>query len=229
MFRTVAGWYGGNNSWYNSKYLELHDIIEWYNAEHLQEELLEDLRDIVLRHNKQEWSQGSVVEEENQTMSSEKQVNSEPFIPHYWDISATPKVGSKGRRKETKKFKKSPNNHLISYNSDDPRTYVYPDQEYEEKGVVKGKGEGDYPLEIIRSDVIIRITAQTPFVNDKNNIKVKIYDDNSIEISIDDNDSLQNNEKYYRIVEIPKDADTETAKCTYRNGILEITFRQKNR
>ena len=47
---------------------------------------------------------------------------------------------------------------------------------------------------------------------------MKIYNDRSIEISIDD-----------RIIEVPKDADSETAKCTYRNGILEITFKQKKR
>jgi hypothetical protein len=85
-----------------------------------------------------------------------------------------------------------PNHHLSSYNSDDPRTYVYPDHDNEEKEVVKGKGEGDYPLEIIRSDDVIRIKTQTPLVNDKNNIKVKVYNDNSIEISVDNDDSLQN-------------------------------------
>jgi HSP20 family molecular chaperone IbpA len=58
---------------------------------------------------------------------------------------------------------------------------------------------------------------------------VKTYNDSSIEISIDDDSTLQKNKKYYRIVEVPKDADIETAKCTYRNGILEITFKQKKR
>jgi HSP20 family molecular chaperone IbpA len=121
----------------------------------------------------------------------------------------------------------SPNRHLSSYNNDNYRAYVYPDSDDEK--VVK-RGEGDYPLEIIRSDGLIRITTQTPFVNDKNNIKVKVYNDSSVEISIDnDGDPLQNNKNYYRIVEIPKDADIETAKCTYRNGILEITFKQKKR
>lgn len=230
MFRTAAGWYDGNSSWYNNNnYSELRDINEWYDVEYLQEELLEDLRDMVLRHNRQESPQGLVIEEENHTMSSEKQVNSEAFIPYYRDISATPKVSSKGKRIETKKFKKSSNHLLSSFNSDGPRTYVYPDQYDVEKEAIKGK-EDDYPLETIRSDGLIRITTQTPFVEDKNKIKVKIYDDNSIEISIDDDgDSLQNNKKYYRIVEVPKDVDIETAKCTYRNGILEITFKQKNR
>jgi hypothetical protein len=30
-------------------------------------------------------------------------------------------------------------------------------------------------------------------------------------------------------MEVPKDADIETAKCTYRNGVLEATFKQKKR
>ena len=80
----------------------------------------------------------------------------------------------------------------------------------------------------MRSNDLIRITTQTPLVDDKNYIKVKIYNDKSIEISIDD-DTLQKNKKYYRIIEVPKDADIETAKCTYRNSILEITFKQKKR
>ncbi len=57
---------------------------------------------------------------------------------------------------------------------------------------------------------------------------MKIYNDTSIEISVD-YDTLQKNKKYYRIIDVPKDADIETAKCTYRNGILEITFKQKKR
>lgn len=58
---------------------------------------------------------------------------------------------------------------------------------------------------------------------------MKTYNDSSTEISMDDDSTLQKNKKYYRIVEVPKDADIETAKCTYRNGILEITFKQKKR
>jgi HSP20 family molecular chaperone IbpA len=132
------------------------------------------------------------------------------------------------RRKEKRKLKKSPKSHLNSYANDDIITYAYRDSDVlygEDKEVVKG--EGDYPIEITRSNDLIRITTQTPFVDDKNNIKVKIYDDNSIEISIDDVHSLNNN-KYYRIIEVPKDADIETARCTYRNGVIEITFKQKN-
>jgi HSP20 family molecular chaperone IbpA len=136
-------------------------------------------------------------------------------------------------KKETKEFKRSPSHRLSSYVNNNTRAFVYPEPNVlyrEEKEAVSGqKDEQDYyPLEIIRSNDLIRITTKTPLVDDKNYIKVKIYNDRSIEISIDD-DTLQKNKKYYRIIEVPKDADIETAKCTYRNGILEITFKQKKR
>ena len=33
--------------------------------------------------------------------------------------------------------------------------------------------------------------------------------------------------KYQRRIELPTDADTNTARSTYQNGILEITFNRK--
>jgi len=166
-----------------------------------------------------------VIDEKHQTMF-EEQENLEPFISNYY-ITAKPEVSRNKRRKETKKLKRLPHQSLSFYVNDDPQIYVHPDPDDEEKEVAKGREVG-YPLDITRSDGLIRITTQTPFVNDKNNIKVKVYNDKSVEISIDDG-LLQNNKKYYRVVEVPKDADIETAKCTHRNNILEITFKQKRR
>lgn len=224
MFST-SGWYDDNN-WYN-EYLEFHDIAEWYKADLLEkEDLLEEFPNKP-HYNKQEWP------EEYQTIP-EEQINLEPFISYYYSyINASTKVGSRRRKKETKEFKRSPSHRLSSYVNNSTRAFVYPEPNVlyrEEKEAVSGqKGEQDYyPLEIIRSNDLIRITTQTPLVDDKNYIKVKIYNDRSIEISIDD-DTLQKNKKYYRIIEVPKDADSETAKCTYRNGTLEITFKQKKR
>lgn len=223
MFHTTA-WHGNNNSSYN-RYPEFNDIIESYDADLREKDLLEEFRNIIPHHSIQEWSQELMIKE-YQTIS-EEQTHLEPFIPYYYYINVIPKVSGKEKRKKKRKFKKSPKSHLNSYANDDVITYAYHDSDVlysEDKEVVKG--EGDYPIEITRSNNLIRITTQTPFVNDKNNIKV-IYDDNSIEISIDDVHSLNNN-KYYRIVEVPKDADIETARCTYRNGVMEITFKQKN-
>jgi hypothetical protein len=108
--------------------------------------------------------------EEYQTMPGE-QIDLEPFISYYYYINAGPKVSNKRRGKETKEFKRSLNHYLSSYVNDDARTHVYPDPDVlyrGEKEVVKGEGDKQdyYPLEIIRSDEIIRITTQTPFVGD---------------------------------------------------------------
>jgi HSP20 family molecular chaperone IbpA len=225
MFHTTA-WYGNNNSSYN-RHSEFNDIIESYDADLREKDLLEEFRDIIPHHSIQEWPQELMIKK-YQTIS-EEQTYLEPFIPHYNYINALPKVSGKEKRKKKRKFKKSPKSHLNSYANDDVITYAYHDSDilYSEDNEVV-KEERDYPIEITRSNDLIRITTQTPFVDDKNNIKVKIYDDNSIEISIDDVHLLQSNKKYYRIVEVPKDADIETARCTYRNGVMEITFKQKN-
>jgi HSP20 family molecular chaperone IbpA len=93
----------------------------------------------------------------------------------------------------------------------------------EKEAVREERDEYDYyPLEIVRSDNLIRIITQMPLVDDKNSIKVKMYNDTSIEISIINDDALNKN---YRLIEVPKDADVKTAKCKYRNGILELSFK----
>ena len=33
--------------------------------------------------------------------------------------------------------------------------------------------------------------------------------------------------KYYEVIDLPPEADIETARSSYRNGILEITFNKK--
>jgi HSP20 family protein len=35
------------------------------------------------------------------------------------------------------------------------------------------------------------------------------------------------NRKYHEIVELPAEADIESVKSTYNNGILDITFKKK--
>ena len=54
-----------------------------------------------------------------------------------------------------------------------------------------------------------------PGVN-KENIKINVYD-NSIEVKSDDL-----HRKYHEVIKLPSEADIETAKSTYKNGILEI-------
>jgi HSP20 family protein len=56
----------------------------------------------------------------------------------------------------------------------------------------------------------------------KENIKINAYD-GSVEISTTEGAQR----KYREIIELPSEADIETAKSSYNNGILEITFKKK--
>ena len=59
-----------------------------------------------------------------------------------------------------------------------------------------------------------------PGVN-KENLRINAYD-NSVEVKSEDPQR-----KYHRVMEIPPEADIETVKSTYKNGILEIVFKKK--
>jgi HSP20 family protein len=75
-------------------------------------------------------------------------------------------------------------------------------------------------VDMITSDKEIKVVVELPGVN-KEKIKVNSYD-NSVEISANTSDR-----KYRRIVDLPPEADTQVAKCNYKNGILEIVFNKK--
>jgi HSP20 family protein len=70
-------------------------------------------------------------------------------------------------------------------------------------------------------DVIV--TVEMPGVS-KQDIKINAYD-SSVEVSTIESAA----KKYRRLIELPPDADVETAKSTYTNGILEITFKKKGK
>jgi HSP20 family protein len=57
---------------------------------------------------------------------------------------------------------------------------------------------------------------------DKKDIKISAYD-SSVEIST--TNTAQR--KYKSTIELPPEADAETVKSTYNNGILEIAFKKK--
>ena len=75
-------------------------------------------------------------------------------------------------------------------------------------------------IDMITSDKEVKVVVELPGVN-KENIKVNSYD-TSVEISANTSDR-----KYRRIVDLPPEADTQVAKCNYKNGILEIVFNKK--
>jgi HSP20 family protein len=74
--------------------------------------------------------------------------------------------------------------------------------------------------DVITSDKEVKVVVELPGVT-KENIKVNSYD-NSVEISAD-----TSGRKYRRVVDLPPEADTGTAKSNYKNGILEIIFNKK--
>jgi len=53
-------------------------------------------------------------------------------------------------------------------------------------------------------------------------IKINAYDE-KLEIKTAENAQR----KYHKIIDLPKQADLETARSTYNNGILEVTFDKK--
>jgi HSP20 family molecular chaperone IbpA len=76
------------------------------------------------------------------------------------------------------------------------------------------------PEDVIVSGKNIKIVLQLPTNNKKGNIKVVANYDNSISISYLNCDGI----RCTRTLEIPYNIDSETAKATYKNGILEVTF-----
>jgi HSP20 family protein len=56
----------------------------------------------------------------------------------------------------------------------------------------------------------------------KEDIKINAID-NQVEVTTAENSQR----KYSKVIELPKEADIETAKSTYNNGILEVKFDKK--
>jgi HSP20 family protein len=74
--------------------------------------------------------------------------------------------------------------------------------------------------DITTTDKEIKVVLEMPGVN-KENIKINAYD-TSVEVRSDDPQR-----KYHEVIELPPEADIETAKSIYKNGILEIVFDKK--
>jgi HSP20 family molecular chaperone IbpA len=86
------------------------------------------------------------------------------------------------------------------------------------------KREGRESFEdVIVSDENIKVVLQLPVNNRRDNIKVVAYSDNSVSISYLNSKGKRSN----RTSALPFGIDIETARSTYRNGILEITFNRK--
>jgi HSP20 family protein len=75
--------------------------------------------------------------------------------------------------------------------------------------------------DVTTTDKEIKVVVEMPGVS-KESIKVNAYD-GSVEISTTEDAQR----KYHETIELPSETDNETAKSSYNNGILEITFKKK--
>jgi HSP20 family molecular chaperone IbpA len=77
--------------------------------------------------------------------------------------------------------------------------------------------------DVIVSNENIKVVLQLPINNKRENIQVIAYIDNSVTISYLSSEGKRSS----RTSALPYGIDIETARSTYRNGILEITFNRK--
>ncbi|MEM2214266.1 MAG: archaeal heat shock protein Hsp20 [Candidatus Nezhaarchaeales archaeon] len=73
-------------------------------------------------------------------------------------------------------------------------------------------------VDVFEEKDFIKVCAEIPGV-DKEDIKVRLTDDNRLIISVD-----TPQRKYYKEVELPAKVDPEKTKATYRNGVLEVVL-----
>ena len=81
-------------------------------------------------------------------------------------------------------------------------------------------GETEPLIDVTTTDNEVKVIVEMPGVS-KDKIKINTYN-NTVEVKSEDP-----RRKYHRTIKIPSETDTETAKSTYNNGILEISFNKK--
>src|SRR5215472_8833869 len=83
-------------------------------------------------------------------------------------------------------------------------------------------GEIEPLVDVTTTDSEVKVVAEMPGIT-KDKIKINVYD-NTVEVRSEDPQR-----KYHRTIEIPQETNIETATSSYNNGILEITFKKKDR
>lgn len=77
--------------------------------------------------------------------------------------------------------------------------------------------------DVVTTNNEIKVVVEMPGIG-KEDIKVNAFE-NKVEVST----SEKAERKYHKIVDLPDDADINSVKSSYKNGILEITFSKKAR
>lgn len=98
---------------------------------------------------------------------------------------------------------------------------------FEEFGNVPGSYGAPRPVagvreplvDVVEGDKTVSVTAEVPGVS-KEDIDLEITE-NTVTISVDREDR-----RYYKEVELPCEVDTDSAKASYRNGILDIELKK---
>lgn len=81
-------------------------------------------------------------------------------------------------------------------------------------------GEMEPMVDVVTTNKEVKVTVEMPGVS-KDKIKIDAYD-STLEVKSEDPQR-----KYHKTIDLPLEADLETAKSKYNNGILEITFDKK--
>jgi HSP20 family protein len=81
-------------------------------------------------------------------------------------------------------------------------------------------GEMEPMIDVVTTDKEVKVTVEMPGVS-KDKIKIDAYD-STVEVKSEDPQR-----KYHNTIDLPLEADLETAKSKHNNGILEITFDKK--
>jgi HSP20 family protein len=84
-------------------------------------------------------------------------------------------------------------------------------------------GETDPLADVTTTDKDVKVVVEMPGI-EKKDIKINAHDDT---VEVFTTDTAQR--KYRKIIELPSEADIETARSTYKNGILEIVFSKKTK
>ena len=89
-------------------------------------------------------------------------------------------------------------------------------------GGMSVKGEREPLVDVIKGQDEIRVVAEVPGVA-KEDLKVTA-DENTVTI-----ESLTGEQRYHKRIDLPETVDPKTAKSTYKNGILEVSFKTKSK
>jgi len=84
------------------------------------------------------------------------------------------------------------------------------------------KEEREPLVDVIKGENELRIVAEVPGVN-KEDLRLSA-DENSLTI-----ESVTGQPRYHKKIELPETIDPNTAKSSYKNGILEVSFARKGK